>query len=141
MQAFTSIYRPSFGLDSANKNLTGISSLINTIIPPLCWPRSRRKRRVYSRILNWPIRKDLSSLVSEKTNTSILFFICLTRRSNLFLIEFIFRCPITMFWRFSLQISFKLPLNESLDPLVRFFLFSGRKISNIYLCFVVREWK
>ena len=117
---FSSIYRFSIGLDSVGKNLTGISSLMNTIIPSPCWSRSRRKTELYPGTLNWPIGKDLVSLVSEVTGTMTFPFICSTSRSNLFLTTFILRCPIAMFWRFFLQISFRLVLYEFLDSLLKF---------------------
>ena len=36
LRKVSSIYRPSIGLDLADKKLTGISSLMNIIIPPPC---------------------------------------------------------------------------------------------------------
>ena len=71
---FTSIYEPSIGLVSVDKNLAGISSLIKTIIPSPCWSRSRCKGEAYPGIQNWLTGKDSSSLVSEITNTSVIPF-------------------------------------------------------------------
>ena len=81
---FNSIYKLSIGLVSADKKLTGISSLIKTIIPPPCWSRSRRKREVYPGIRNRPTGNDSSSLVSEITNTLMIVLICLASKSNFF---------------------------------------------------------
>ena len=102
-----SICKPSIGLVSTDKILTGISSLIKTIILPPCWSRSRWKVKVYPGIQNWSTGKDSSSLISEKTNTSMILLICLASKSNLFCNELILNCAITVFRRFFLHISFK----------------------------------
>ena len=84
---FNSIYNPSIGLVSADKNLAGISSLIETIISSSCWSRSRQKGELYPEIRNRSTGKDSSSLVSEITNTSMIPLICLACKPNHFLMS------------------------------------------------------
>ena len=104
---FNSIDEPSICLVSADKNLAGISSLIKAIIPPQCWSRSRRKGKAYPGIRNWPTEKDSSSLITELTDKSMILLVCSASKSYLFLNELILSCPITIFRRFFLKISFK----------------------------------
>ena len=58
-------------------------------------------------ILNWSIEKEVSSFVSDMTKTSIFPVIWLASKSNLFLIELMFKWASMIRFRFSCLINLK----------------------------------
>ena len=86
-----------------DKSLDDISSLIYNKIPPPFPYLSKWKRKLEPSNKNWPGRKLSSSFVSDIISISMFPFTWGTRRSNLFLIELILKCAMTILFKFLIR--------------------------------------
>ena len=86
-----------------DKSLDDISSLIYNKIPPPFPYLSKWKRKLEPSNKNWPGRKLSSSFVSDIISISMFPFTWWTRRSNLFLIELILKCAMTILFKFLMR--------------------------------------
>ena len=69
----------------------GISSFTKTIMPTSNWSQSKRQGKAYRGILSCSLGKDSSNFVSDMTIISTFSLTWSTSKSNLFLIELIFK--------------------------------------------------